>query len=116
LEACFVVKDSGGQKLAYVYFEDETGRRSVARRIARFRVIARDAPSLFDLCSARGGLKDLAQKFSRTGRKVATLCSSLERVGEQRRVAEMSLLGDKARRIAVAPNFEALRIFAAAQL
>ena len=23
LEACFVVKDSAGQKLAYVYFEDE---------------------------------------------------------------------------------------------
>jgi hypothetical protein len=28
LEACFVVKDSGGQKLAYVYYEDEQGRRS----------------------------------------------------------------------------------------
>jgi hypothetical protein len=26
-EACFIVKDSGGQKLAYVYFEDEPGRR-----------------------------------------------------------------------------------------
>jgi len=24
---CFVVVDSGGQKLAYVYFEDEPGRR-----------------------------------------------------------------------------------------
>jgi hypothetical protein len=28
LEACFVVKDSAGQKLAYVYYEDEAGRRS----------------------------------------------------------------------------------------
>jgi hypothetical protein len=27
LEACFVVIDSAGQKLAYVYFEDEPGRR-----------------------------------------------------------------------------------------
>jgi hypothetical protein len=41
-EACFVVKDTSGQKLAYVYFEDEPGRRSVAkqqnevRRIKRF--------------------------------------------------------------------------------
>jgi hypothetical protein len=26
LDACFVVKDSTGQKLAYVYFEDEPGR------------------------------------------------------------------------------------------
>jgi hypothetical protein len=23
IDACFVVKDSGGQKLAYVYYEDE---------------------------------------------------------------------------------------------
>ena len=25
LDACFVVKDHGGQKLAYVYFEEESG-------------------------------------------------------------------------------------------
>ena len=25
LDACFVVKDHGGQKLAYVYFEEEPG-------------------------------------------------------------------------------------------
>jgi hypothetical protein len=35
LDACFVVKDSGGQKLAYVYFEDEGGRRSAAKLLTK---------------------------------------------------------------------------------
>jgi hypothetical protein len=35
LEACFLVKDSAGQKLAFVYFEDEPGRRSAAKLITR---------------------------------------------------------------------------------
>jgi len=28
LDACFVVRDSNGQQIAYVYFENEPGRRS----------------------------------------------------------------------------------------
>jgi hypothetical protein len=35
LEACFVVRDSAGQKLAYVYFEDEPGRRSAAKLLTK---------------------------------------------------------------------------------
>jgi hypothetical protein len=31
LEACFVVIAGAGQKLAYVYFEEEPGRRSAAK-------------------------------------------------------------------------------------
>ena len=35
LEACFVVKDGAGQKLAYVYFEEEPGRRSTAKLLTK---------------------------------------------------------------------------------
>jgi hypothetical protein len=34
-DACFVVTDSAGQKLAYVYFEDEPGRRSAAKLLSK---------------------------------------------------------------------------------
>jgi len=37
-EACFIVKDSVGQKLAYVYFENEPGRRSVANLLTKDEV------------------------------------------------------------------------------
>jgi hypothetical protein len=33
--ACFVVRDANGQQLAYVYFEDEPGRRSAAKLLTK---------------------------------------------------------------------------------
>ena len=33
--ACFVVRDHNGQALAYVYFEEEPGRRAAANLLAR---------------------------------------------------------------------------------
>jgi hypothetical protein len=35
LDACFVVTDKAGHKLAYVYFEDELGRRSAAKLFSK---------------------------------------------------------------------------------
>jgi hypothetical protein len=38
--ACFIVRDHGGQALAYVYFEEEPGRRAAASALPpprRFR-------------------------------------------------------------------------------
>jgi hypothetical protein len=32
---CFVVRDHNGQQLAYVYFEDEPGRRSAAKLLSK---------------------------------------------------------------------------------
>jgi hypothetical protein len=39
-EACFIVRDANGQALAYVYFEEEPGRRAAASALPpprRFR-------------------------------------------------------------------------------
>ena len=34
-DACFVVRDANEQQLAYVYYEDEPGRRSAAKLLTR---------------------------------------------------------------------------------
>ena len=42
-DACFVMSDANGQKLAYVYFEDEPGRRAATKLLL---AIAQDRFSL----------------------------------------------------------------------
>jgi hypothetical protein len=39
-DACFIVRDHGGQTLAYVYFEEEPGRRSAAHLLTPRRIAA----------------------------------------------------------------------------
>jgi hypothetical protein len=34
-DACFLVRDASGQGLAYVYFEEEPGRRSAAKLLSK---------------------------------------------------------------------------------
>jgi hypothetical protein len=46
LEACFVVADSAGQKLAYVYFEEDPGRRSAAKLLTKDEATRPIAPDV----------------------------------------------------------------------
>ena len=49
LEACYIVRDHDGQQLAYVYFEDEPGRRSAVKLLTRDearRIAAKDATGI----------------------------------------------------------------------
>ena len=50
-DACFIVKDHGGLSLAYVYFEEEPGRRAPAKLLTRdeARRIAANIAKLPDL-------------------------------------------------------------------
>jgi hypothetical protein len=56
IDAAFVVKDSTGQKLAYVYYEDEPGRRSAAKLLSKLIGAATNGPGKFLLPPWRSGV------------------------------------------------------------
>ncbi len=54
--AAFVVKDSAGQKLAYVYYEEEPGRQSAAKLLGAAFVAMEHAGRCTNSCKATHSL------------------------------------------------------------
>jgi len=70
--ACFVVIDGNGQKLAYVYFEEEHDRRSAAK------MLSRDEARRSDKCGATNFI-DIRQEGSAHSRNIFQTATMLGR-------------------------------------
>jgi hypothetical protein len=88
LGSCFVVKDNNGQKLSYVYYEEEPGRRSTAKMFSRdeARGIAANFAKLPELERKKALASRPGTQTNRLGMKDArpflSHCGSLEPRGK----------------------------------
>ena len=83
-DACFIVRDNNGQALAYVYFEDESGRRSAAHLLTRddARRIASNVAKLPELLSKPSGISPLGLSGQSRGHRKSVACDPISDMGQ----------------------------------
>jgi hypothetical protein len=84
LDACFVVRDANGQALAYVYYEDEPGRRSAAKLLSKdeARRIAASIAKLVVVWNSRRA-RPVAASFATSATAPSSKCSRMASIAIQ---------------------------------